>query len=236
VTSNGLPSIHAEDLVKTYGNPGSLEAVTALHLPRLSILGGEAVALAGPSGSGKTTLLHILAGLITPTQGTATVNGVNVIALSESERDLFRARNVGYVFQSFNLLPAFSALENVLLALDLAGAVPPAHRRSRAVALLTELGLGPRLKHRPARLSIGEQQRVAVARALVNSPRVILADEPTANVDPATRQVVIGKLLAAARETQAVLLVATHDESLHSQFDRVVRLHPGLQQDRAPGV
>jgi ABC-type lipoprotein export system ATPase subunit len=142
--------------------------------------------------------------------------------LQGRDRDRWRARTIGYVFQSFNLLPAFSALENVCLALDLGATMPRAARRAQASALLRELGLGPRLHHRPGALSMGEQQRVAVARALANTPAVLLADEP--NVDPETREVVLARLLAAARTEEKVLMVATHDHSLLARFDRVVHL------------
>jgi len=196
----------------------------ALALPRLEVCSGECVAIIGPSGSGKTTLFHIIAGLLTPSQGEVQVCGVSLGMLNGHARDRWRARTIGYVFQAFNLLPALSALENVYLALDLGAVVPRAARRARGSALLHELGLGARLHHRPGALSTGEQQRVAVARALANATAVLLADEPTANVDPETREVVLSRLLAEARTRDKVLLVATHDHSLLGRFDRVVHL------------
>jgi putative ABC transport system ATP-binding protein len=154
---------------------------------------------------------------------------VSLGILHGKDRDRWRARTIGYAFQSFNLLAAFSALENVCLALDLGTTVPRAARRARARALLDELGLGSRMHHRPGELSTGEQQRVAVARALANAPEVLLADEPTASVDPETREVVLSRLLREVHISKKVLLVATHDHSLLTRFDRVVRLDkPGL--------
>ena len=225
------PVIVVRDLVKRFRAPGAATTFVALTLPSLEVCGGECVAVIGPSGSGKTTLFHIIAGLLSPSQGEVLVHGMSLGMLQGKDRDRWRARTIGYVFQSFNLLPAFSALENVCLALDLGATMPRAARRAQASALLRELGLGPRLHHRPGALSTGEQQRVAVARALANAPAVLLADEPTANVDPETREVVLARLLAAARTAEKVLMVATHDHSLLTRFDRVVRLD---QPDPAP--
>ena len=220
-----LSIIVVRDLVKTFRLPGTATTFTAVDMPRLEIVAGERVALIGPSGSGKTTLLHILAGLLRPSQGEVMINGVALGSLREKDRDRFRAKTIGYVFQSFNLLPAFSALDNVRLALDVYGAIPRAARRAKAQALLHELGLGARLYHRPGALSTGEQQRVAVARALANAPDVLLADEPTAHVDPETRAVVLARLFQEVSTGSKVLLVATHDHTLLPQFDKVVHLH-----------
>jgi putative ABC transport system ATP-binding protein len=204
--------------------PESSQTFNALDLPCLDAEGGDRLALAGPSGSGKTTLLNIIAGLLTPTTGTVHVNGEEITAMGERQRDRFRAANVGIVFQSFNLLPAFNAVENVTIAMDLAARIPSKQRREAAENLLLSLGLESRLRHKPGQLSVGEQQRVAVARALANSPSIILADEPTASVDPRTREVVMERLFEANRTTGAILIVATHDQSLHSLFDRVIKL------------
>ena len=203
-----------------FRQPGGGRTI-ALAPTTLTVRAGEAVALVGPSGSGKTTLLSIIAGLLLPTTGEVEVAGVALGGLGEAARDRFRARHIGFVFQAFNLLPAFTARENVELALTLAGALPRPERRARAEALLRELGLGHRLNHRPAQLSAGEQQRVGVARALANRPSVLLADEPTANVDPDTRDTVLATLLAATRAAGGALLVATHDHSLLGRFDHV---------------
>jgi len=218
------PIIVVRDLVKRFRAPGATTTFVALALPSLEVCGGECVAVIGPSGSGKTTLFHIIAGLLSPSQGEVVVDGVSLGMLRGKDRDRWRARTIGYVFQSFNLLPAFSALENVCLALDLGATVPRAARRARARALLGELSLGLRMHHRPGELSTGEQQRVAVARALANAPEVLLADEPTANVDPETRDVVLSRLLHEAHTGKKGLIVATHDHSLLTRFDRVVHL------------
>jgi ABC-type lipoprotein export system ATPase subunit len=218
------PVIVVRDLVKRFRIPDATTTFVALALPSLEVWGGEAVAVIGPSGSGKTTLFHIIAGLLSPSQGEVRVHGVALGMLHGKDRDRWRAKTIGYVFQSFNLLPAFSALENVCLALDLGVTIPRAARRARARALLGELGLGLRMHHRPGELSTGEQQRVAVARALANAPEVLLADEPTANVDPETREIVLSRLLHEAHTSKKVLIVATHDHSLLTRFDRVIRL------------
>jgi len=193
-------------------------------MPWLEIARGERVAVVGPSGSGKTTLFHLIAGLLQPSQGEVRVNDVALGTLRERDRDHFRAKTIGYVFQSFNLLPAFSALDNVRLALDVCGREPRRARRDKARALLNDLGLGARLHHLPQALSTGEQQRVAVARALANAPDVLLADEPTAHVDPETREVVLTRLFQEVVTGHAILLVATHDHTLLPRFDKVVHL------------
>jgi putative ABC transport system ATP-binding protein len=188
------------------------------------VKGGETVAIIGPSGSGKTTLLNIIAGLLTPSQGEVLVNGTSIHTLGERARDRFRARTIGYVFQAFNLLPAFSAIENVRIAMELCHVMPAQDRQERARLLLAELGLGSRMHHKPRQLSAGEQQRVGVARALANAPQVILADEPTASVDQDTREVVLNHLLVEAKSDGKIVMVATHDDDLLPRFDRVERL------------
>ena len=218
------PVIVVRNLVKTFSLPGTTAMVTALTMPWLEIARGERVAVVGPSGSGKTTLFHIIAGLLQPSQGEVRVNDVALGTLRERERDRFRAKTIGYVFQSFNLLPAFSALDNVRLALDVCGREPRRARRAKARALLHDLGLGARLHHLPQALSTGEQQRVAVARALANAPDVLLADEPTAHVDPETREVVLTRLFQEVATGHTILLVATHDHTLLPRFDKVVHL------------
>jgi ABC-type lipoprotein export system ATPase subunit len=219
-----LPSIVVRDLVKTFRLPGSAATVIALDLPTLEVKNGETVAIIGPSGSGKTTLLHTIAGLLLPSQGEVFVNGTAIHTLDERARDRFRARTIGYVFQAFNLLPAFSALENVGITMDLCHVLPAQERQERARLLLVELGLGDRMRHKPGQLSAGEQQRVGVARALANAPQVILADEPTASVDQETREVVLNRLLVEAKTGGKIVIVATHDYTLLPRFDRVERL------------
>jgi putative ABC transport system ATP-binding protein len=150
-------SLEVRNLKKVFPVPASKGSFTALDLPELAINGGESVAIIGPSGSGKTTLFHIIAGLLTPTEGEVVLNGTCVTSLTEKNRDRFRAENIGYVFQSFNLLPAFNALENVLLSMDLAKQVSRSERNRVAMNLLAKLGLGDRIKYRPGQLSTGEQ-------------------------------------------------------------------------------
>jgi lipoprotein-releasing system ATP-binding protein len=186
----------------------------------LSIAPGEIVALLGPSGSGKSTLLQ--GGF----SGQISIGGERVEALDNAGRTRVRRERLGFVYQFHHLLPDFSALENVLLAGLVAGR-PEAEAKARAEALLGRLGLSARLEHRPAQLSGGEQQRVAVARALANQPMLVLADEPTGNLDEATAALVLDEFLALVREQGSAALVATHNEALAARMDRVVRLHEG---------
>jgi putative ABC transport system ATP-binding protein len=185
---------------------------------------GEAVAILGASGSGKTTLLGLMAGLDTPTAGQVVIDGVDLFALDEDGRAALRRRMVGFVFQSFQLLPALTALENVMLPLELAG-LPGA--RESAAALLRRVGLAERLKHYPKQLSGGEQQRVALARAFVSEPRLLLADEPTGNLDAATGQDIINLMFDLNRERRTTLLLVTHDESLAGRCRRRLRIASG---------
>src|ERR1700731_774456 len=183
---------------------------------------GSCTALRGRSGSGKTTLLNLIAGVAAPSGGTILVGDTDVFALSEARRDRFRAEHVGYVFQTFNLLSALSALENVMLAMMFAGVVPQRLQRQRAADLLARLGLAERLAHKPAQLSRGEQQRVAIARALANSPPLILADEPCASREARTASEVLAIFLAVCREDQKTLLLVSHDEAALGGADRVI--------------
>lgn len=185
---------------------------------------GEQVALAGPSGSGKSTLLNLIAGIVSPSGGEIWVCGQKIHDLSEPERDRCRAGTIGYVFQSFNLLPEFTAWENVVLAMIFAGTMGPKDQYRRAKDLLERLGLGGRLQHRPGQLSRGEQQRVAVARALANRPALLLADEPTASLDCAAARSVIKLLIDNCREQKVTLLLASHDGEILSEFGRKIEL------------
>ena len=202
-------------------------AVTALTVRELTVMPGDRLALSGPSGSGKTTLLNILAGLIPPTQGSVEHDGQNLFTLKESARDAWRAQNVGYVFQKLNLLGGLSALENVMVAMALAGQFSAADRRQQAVRLLTRVGLGERLDHKPRQLSLGEQQRVAVARATANRPKLILADEPTASLDAENSVAVLSLLEELAADTQAILIIATHDSRVRDRCAKIVKLCQG---------
>jgi len=194
--------------------------IEVLDVPQLALAAGEQVALRGASGTGKTTLLHVIAGIVRPDAGSVRVAGEDVARLDEAARDAWRAQHVGYVFQTFNLLQGFSALENVALASMFAG---PA-KVERARELLERVGLAGRLDYLPRKLSIGQQQRVAVARALVNSPQLVLADEPTGNLDRANAEAALALLRETCRENGAALLVVSHDERVVERFERVLDL------------
>lgn len=194
-----------------------------LNIERLAAGDGEHLCLVGGSGSGKTTLLNVVAGILLPDAGKVMVDGTDITTLSEGARDRFRARRIGYVFQVFNLLQAYSAVENLLLPMGFAG-VRGAAARKRATDLLDRVGLAGKMHNRPAALSVGEQQRVALARAVACKPALVLADEPTANLDPANAERALALLQEVARESGAGLLVVTHDERVRSRFARVERL------------
>jgi ABC-type lipoprotein export system ATPase subunit len=208
------------DVHKSYLEPNG-ERLPILDIERFAIAAGEQIVLRGRSGSGKTTLLNCIAGLTTVDRGRIEVNGRDVVAMPEAIRDRYRASHIGFVFQTFNLLPAFTALENVMLGMTFTGGRPDA---AWARQLLADVGLGHRLTHKPRALSVGEQQRVAVARALANRPVLLLADEPTANVDPAHQRQVIDLLRAACLREQVAMLLVTHSPEVSQQFDRVEQL------------
>jgi ABC-type lipoprotein export system ATPase subunit len=209
-----------EDLRKSYQQADGTP-LQILDVPRYELAKGEQAVLLGRSGCGKTTLLHVIAGISRADSGLVQVAGIDLRRLSEAGRDRFRASNIGYVFQTFNLLPGFTALENVLLGMTFStGKVD----RGRALGLLERVGLRSRADHRPTALSVGEQQRVAVARALANRPRLLLADEPTANVDPANQQHVVDLIRETCREQEVTLLMVTHAMEVAEQFTRVDRL------------
>ena len=203
------------DVRKSYIEPDGTR-LPILDVPSLTVGAGEQ--LPGRSGCGKTTLLNCIAGLTAVDGGRIELNGRDLVQLPEAARDRFRARFIGFVFQTFNLLPAFTALENVLLGMTFTDQKPDA---ARAEELLRLVGLGHRLTHKPRALSVGEQQRVAVARALANKPVLLLADEPTANVDPAHQQQVIDLLRDACRRESVAMLLVTHADEVARQFDRV---------------
>lgn len=209
-----------ENVRKSYLEPNG-ETLPILDIPRLELAAGEQVVLRGRSGCGKTTLLNCISGLTTVDDGRITIHGTNIMSLHEVARDRFRARYIGFVFQTFNLLPAFTALENVILGMTFTGQKKDS---SRAEKLLADVGLSHRLTHKPAALSVGEQQRVAVARALANQPKLLLADEPTANVDPAHQQQVIDLLRGACEKENVAMLFVTHSPEVSDQFERVEQL------------
>jgi len=190
----------------------------------LAVMPGEAVAIVGASGSGKSTLLALLAGLDTPTAGTVELDGANLFGLDEDARAELRGRAVGFVFQSFQLLPSLTALENVMLPLELAGREDA---ESAAREVLARVGLAERLQHYPKHLSGGEQQRVALARAFVVKPKLLLADEPTGSLDAEAGEAVIALLFQLNRESGTTLVLVTHDEQLARRCARVVRLAAG---------
>jgi putative ABC transport system ATP-binding protein len=197
----------------------------------LSVRKGEVLAIEGPSGSGKSTLLGLLAGFDAPTRGSIRIDGDEITELDEDQLALLRGKKLGFVFQSYNLIPTLTAEENVLLPLELRGGAE--RPRERARSLLSEVGLEARLSHYPAQLSGGEQQRVALARAFACSPSILLADEPTGNLDSATGNLVLEMLLDLNRGEGATLILVTHDPSLSRLADRIVRLRDGRIVDEA---
>jgi len=214
-----MDALVVERLKKVYVAPDG-ERLPVLDVAELKLAEGEEVALRGRSGSGKTTLLHLIAGVLRANEGRIVVAGSEITALSEAGRDRVRAEKIGYVFQTFNLLPGLTALENVLLPTMLRGAPD----RARATALLERVGLKDRLHYRPRQLSVGQQQRVAVARALANRPVLVLADEPTGNLDEQHAAEALRLLRDVCRENGAALLVVSHDARVLGQFERVIEL------------
>jgi putative ABC transport system ATP-binding protein len=204
--------------------PSGAGSLTILHPLDLTIDGGRVVAITGPSGSGKSTLLGLLAGLDAPSSGSVILDGVDITALDEDSLARLRGTRIGFVFQFFHLLPSLTALENVLVPMEIAG-VPQA--AARAKTLLDEVGLRDRGHHYPSQLSGGEQQRVAIARALANNPPILLADEPTGNLDSATGHSVIELLLAVNRTRKTTLVLVTHDPELASVADVAIALRDG---------
>jgi putative ABC transport system ATP-binding protein len=213
-------SLELSNVLKTYREPDG-NVLTVLDIERFQIASAEQVVLVGSSGGGKTSLLNIISGISTPDRGTVTIDGTEITRLPEVARDRFRAERIGFVFQTFNLLPAFSALENVLLGMSFSGKRVDS---KRAAQLLERVGLGHRTSHRPSQLSVGEQQRVAVARALANQPSLLLADEPTANVDVKNQDLILDLIREACAESKVALLMVTHSPDVASRFPRVDRL------------
>lgn len=216
--------IIAKNLSQTYQSAG--RPLTVLDDVMLSIEPESFVAIVGPSGSGKTTLLGLLAGLDVPTRGTIVMDGSDLGSLTDDQRARFRARNVGFVFQTFQLIPTLTALENVMIPIEI-GISDAEHAEARATALLTQVGLQDRLDHYPAQLSGGEQQRVALARAFANRPKVLFADEPTGNLDAETGQRVIDLLVELNTAMKTTLVLVTHDHELAARAHRVIRLAGG---------
>jgi putative ABC transport system ATP-binding protein len=223
-TAGGAPTIEVVDLVKQYHT--TAQEVTALNGVSWSVRAGEAFALMGPSGCGKTSLLNLLAGMDRPTSGSILVDGADLARLGERQLEEYRLRQVGYVFQFLNLIPSLTALENLELPMLVAG-VSKEERQARAQALLEAVGLGEKGQKRPEQLSGGEQQRVAICLALVNDPPLILADEPTGNLDSANMEIITRMLVSLARERGKTVIVATHDPKVADSFSRVYSMRDG---------
>ncbi|MES1924770.1 ATP-binding cassette domain-containing protein [Salinisphaera sp. T31B1] len=218
------PAIKAIDLAKTVASGD--KRLSILEAVELDLNTGDSLAIVGTSGSGKSTLLALLAGLDLPTRGRVELLGADLSGMDEDERAAWRAARVGFVFQSFQLLAGLSALDNVLLPLELAGS-DPATARTTARTLLEQVGLGHRIAHTPRQLSGGEQQRVALARAFACRPQILFADEPTGNLDRATGAAIIDQLFALNADQQTTLVLVTHDEGLAARCDRTARLSDG---------
>ncbi|KEJ98199.1 lipoprotein-releasing system ATP-binding protein [Pseudosulfitobacter pseudonitzschiae] len=219
------PVLHLHGLHKTYntGLPGEVQVLRGVDL---TVNAGEVVALVAPSGAGKSTMLHIAGLLDVPDDGTVSLAGQDMTGLSDRKRTAARRSDIGFIYQFHHLLPEFSALENIVLPQLAAGTARNA-AEARARDLLDRVGIAPRADHRPAALSGGEQQRVAFCRALANAPRLLLADEPTGNLDPETSDQVFGALMELVRGTGLSALIATHNMELAARMDRVVRMDAG---------
>lgn len=217
--------LEIKGITKTYnaGKPNQIEVLRGIDL---TIARGEVVALTAPSGAGKSTLLHIAGLLDVPDAGTVTIAGQDMTGLGDRRRTAMRRAGVGFIYQFHHLLPEFTALENVVLP-QLANAVPVAEAEARALKLLDKVGISRRAQHRPAELSGGEQQRVAFCRALANGPGLLLADEPTGNLDPTTSDLVFDVLMELVRDEGLSALIATHNHELADKMDRVVKLDAG---------
>jgi len=225
--------IELVDVTKTYGEPDLPGSVSVLKGITLRVAPGEAIAVVGPSGCGKSTLLNIIGGLDHPTRGRVLLNGRDLAGLDDGELARIRRHEIGFVFQLHHLLPQCTVLENVLVpALADADRGRAAAMRGRAEALLARVGLADRMSHRPGELSGGQRQRVAVARALINGPRLLLADEPTGSLDEDTSQSIADLLAGLNRDEAVTLVVVTHSQTLAGRIGRVMELHNGLLTDR----
>lgn len=218
------PLIEIKGLTKKYRL--GREVITAVNNVNLSIEPGEFVCILGPSGSGKTTLLHLVAGLEKPTKGDIFVKGVCINKIKESDMALFRRRFMAFIFQSYNLVKTFTSVENVAMPLMFDG-VSKLKREKRAKQLLTQIGLGDRLRNKPTEMSGGQQQRVSIARALINDPKIIYADEPTGNLDSKTTQEIMDILISRVRESHVTLVMVTHNEELTEYADRIIFMRDG---------
>jgi ABC-type lipoprotein export system ATPase subunit len=232
ITNDNL-IVHATGVHKVY-HTGTV-SVPALRGVDLDVWRGEMVAIMGPSGSGKTTLLNCLSGLDTADEGEIAIEGVSLPGMSDRERTTYRARRMGFVFQFYNLLPVLSAVENVELPLLVSG-VRLKEARTRALESLAQVGLGQRANHRPAELSGGERQRTTIARALVNRPALVWADEPTGDLDSETANEIMDVLVDLNREQQLTFILVTHDRAVGARCERIVRMRDGLIEGEQPGT
>ncbi|MGB0058167.1 MAG: ABC transporter ATP-binding protein [Methyloceanibacter sp.] len=226
--SDQAPALHLQDLRRAYAQ-GS-RVIEVLTGATASLYPGEAVALLGPSGAGKSTLLHIAGLLERPDAGAVVIDGVDCVRLGDSERTRMRRAEIGFIYQFHHLLPEFSALENIVLPQLILG-LSRREAEDRAKQLLHSLGLDERGDHRPAQLSGGEQQRVAIARAVANGPKLLLADEPTGNLDPHTAERVFEQLLSLVRQSGVAALIATHNLELAARMDRTLHLMDGILEE-----
>ncbi|MDX2128957.1 MAG: ABC transporter ATP-binding protein [Chloroherpetonaceae bacterium] len=202
-----------------------------LKIPQFSIESGAKIALVGRSGSGKSTLLNLIAGILKPTEGTIKVLNEEITSLSESQRDAFRAKSIGYVFQSFNLLQGFSAKENILLAMKFGS--NEKNKSEKAALLLDTVGLSDKADKKPRELSVGEQQRVAIVRAIANDPKIILADEPTANLDEENTRIVLELLFNLTAQTDRTLILVTHEKEVAERFPTQLNLKTIIQKPQS---
>ncbi|MCM8528640.1 MAG: ABC transporter ATP-binding protein [Lentisphaeraceae bacterium] len=203
-------------LKKSYKSPDGQQS-QVINIPSFELAASAEAALIGRSGTGKSTFLNIICGILKPDAGEVQIKGTSITSLKESAKDRFRAKHIGYIFQTFNLLQNFTALENILIGMRFAGKVD----RQKAEEILTKVGLADRMNYKPSQLSTGQQQRVAVARALVNQPELVIADEPTGNLDPEHAARAMDLIRELCREKKASLLVVSHDKELISTFERV---------------
>jgi len=217
------------NLTKSFATPEGAK-VRVVDIAAFDLAPGEQIALRGESGSGKTTFLHLIAGILRPNTGAITIDGTEITALTEPRRDALRAAKIGYIFQNFNLLQGHTALENVLLGMSFA---PGGADGARARALLDRVGLGNRLRHFPRELSTGQQQRVAVARAIANRPKLVLADEPTGNLDNRNTASALDLIKETCAECGATLLLVSHDDATLARFDHVRDFTTLNRMDRA---
>ncbi|MGH7849013.1 MAG: ABC transporter ATP-binding protein [Thermodesulfobacteriota bacterium] len=214
-----MPILEIHDLKKSYVSPGG-ESSLVIDMPHFFLQRGAQLALRGESGSGKTTLLNLIAGILKADSGHVLIEGKDMSSLPESERDRLRAGNIGYIFQTFNLLQGYTALENVMLGMMFGAGAD----KDFALSILGRVGLEDRIDHKPAQLSVGQQQRVALARALANRPKLVLADEPTGNLDIRNAGVAVDLIREICGESGAALLLVSHDRNVPDKFERVENL------------